>query len=245
MKISILNKEGSHQEGSQQETLQETPANGLLDAPVGTLIVAGWTGRNRAAVEHHIEELKAIGVPPPSTTPLFYRCSPELASTDRDQYFLGDTASGEVEPVLLFDGNGWYLGTGSDHTDRAWETQSVAVSKQMCPKPLAASAWRFDDVSARLDQMTIKSWVRDTGADAWRLYQDGTLAQIMPLTELLALSTLEQLHRPGTLSVMLCGTVPTIGTIAPATFFKFELADPATGQSISHEYRCNYLPVAA
>jgi len=119
MKISIPSKEGS--------------VNGALDAPIGTLIVAGWTGRNLAAVEHHIEELKAIGVPPPSTTPLFYRASPQLTSTEREQFFLGDTASGEVEPVIVFDGKDWYLGTGSDHTDRAWETQSVAVSKQMCP----------------------------------------------------------------------------------------------------------------
>ena len=219
--------------------------NGDIQAPVGTLTVAGWTGRNRAAVEHHIEELKAIGVPPPSTTPLFYRVSPELASTDEQQFFLGDTASGEVEPVIIYDGKDLYLGTGSDHTDRAWETQSVAVSKQMCPKPIAASAWRFEDIKDHLDQLTIKSWVRDSQAQQWRLYQDGTLAQIMPLTALLELSKMTHNHRPGTLSVMLCGTVPTIGTIAPATFFKFELGDPVAGQTIAHAYQSNYLPVAA
>lgn len=222
--------------------------NGYLDAPVGNLIVAGWTGRNRAAVEHHIEELKAIGVPPPSTTPLFYRVSPELASADSEQYFLGDTASGEVEPVIVFDGKDLYLGTGSDHTDRAWETQSVAVSKQMCPKPIAPKLWRFEDVKDRLDHLTIKSWVCDNESDRenekWRLYQDGTLAQIMPLADLLDLSGLTSNHRAGTLSVMLCGTVPTIGTIAPAKYFKFEIADPVLGQSIIHEYHCTYLPVA-
>lgn len=219
--------------------------NGDIQAPVGTLTVAGWTGRNRAAVEHHIEELKAIGVPSPSTTPLFYRVSPELASTDREQYFLGDTASGEVEPVVIYDGKDLYLGTGSDHTDRAWETQSVAVSKQMCPKPVAPSAWRFEDVKGHLDQLTIKSWVRDSETDSWRLYQDGSLMQIMPLGDLLELSQIIAKHKAGTLSVMLCGTVPTIGTIAPAKFFKFEIADAVLGQTITHEYHCNYLPVAA
>mgnify|MGYP000547073933 CR=1 FL=1 len=29
-------------------------------------MIAGWTGRDVAALEHHIEELKAIGVQPPS-----------------------------------------------------------------------------------------------------------------------------------------------------------------------------------
>lgn len=219
--------------------------HGLLDAPVGTLIIAGWTGRDRAAVEHHIEELKAIGVPPPSITPLFYRASPQLASTDIEQFFLGDTASGEVEPAIIFDGEHFFLGTGSDHTDRAWETKSVAVSKQMCPKPIAPYAWRFEDVKNHLDQVTIKSWVRDDEADEWRLYQDGSLAQIMSLIDLLELSRLTSMHRPGTLSVMLCGTVPTIGIIAAAKFFKFEMADALEGRSISHEYHGNYLPVAA
>src|SRR5580658_7830340 len=42
---------------------------------VDNLVVAGWTGRDRAAVEHHIKELAAIGVKPPATTPIFYRAS--------------------------------------------------------------------------------------------------------------------------------------------------------------------------
>ena len=37
------------------------------------LVVAGWTGRDMSAVQHHIDELAAIGVPAPSTVPLFYR----------------------------------------------------------------------------------------------------------------------------------------------------------------------------
>ena len=40
---------------------------------IDTLIVAGWAGRDAHAIEHHIEELAAIGVPRPSTVPLFYR----------------------------------------------------------------------------------------------------------------------------------------------------------------------------
>ena len=40
-----------------------------------TLIVAGWTGRDEAALRHHIEELAAIGVPRPSSVPVFYRNS--------------------------------------------------------------------------------------------------------------------------------------------------------------------------
>ncbi len=51
-------------DGNQQITLQP-----------GELIIAGWTGRNEAALRHHIEELAAIGVPRPSSVPVFYRNS--------------------------------------------------------------------------------------------------------------------------------------------------------------------------
>ncbi len=37
------------------------------------LVIAGWTGRDAATVEHHIAELEAIGVARPRTVPCFYR----------------------------------------------------------------------------------------------------------------------------------------------------------------------------
>src|SRR5271170_657328 len=42
------------------------------------LVIAGWAARDEASVKHHIEELAAIGVPPPSSVPLFYRTSASL-----------------------------------------------------------------------------------------------------------------------------------------------------------------------
>ena len=42
------------------------------------LIMAGWTGRDATAVEHHVAELAALGVAPPSAVPLFYRMDPAL-----------------------------------------------------------------------------------------------------------------------------------------------------------------------
>ena len=43
-------------------------------AEIDELVIAGWTGRDVAALEHHIEELKAIGVQPPSSVPLTTMC---------------------------------------------------------------------------------------------------------------------------------------------------------------------------
>ncbi|MDX1607313.1 MAG: DUF2848 family protein, partial [Candidatus Competibacterales bacterium] len=114
--------------GPAGETVALAPTTGL---------VAGWTGRDRAAVERHIEELAALGVPPPSTVPLYYRIAAGLFTTDGRIQVVGDHSSGEAEPVLLDDGDRLWLGLGSDHTDRDLETHSVALAKQVCAKPLA------------------------------------------------------------------------------------------------------------
>jgi hypothetical protein len=36
-------------------------------------VIAGWTGRDAAAVEKHIKELEVLGVKPPATTPFLSR----------------------------------------------------------------------------------------------------------------------------------------------------------------------------
>src|SRR5437867_11860386 len=65
------------------------------------LVVAGWTGRDKAAVEHHIAELAAIGVKRPRTVPCFYRLGANLLTTAREVEVVGEDSSGEVEFVLV------------------------------------------------------------------------------------------------------------------------------------------------
>ena len=54
-------------------TLETSAGTRALQVDVQQLVIAGWAGRNREAIEHHIEELAAIGVPRPSAVPLYYR----------------------------------------------------------------------------------------------------------------------------------------------------------------------------
>ena len=70
---------------------------------IHTAIVAGWAGRDKAAVERHIVELEELGVPRPSATPLFYRVSAARVTTDAEIESTA-AASGEVEAVLLRSG---------------------------------------------------------------------------------------------------------------------------------------------
>ncbi|PKP62018.1 MAG: DUF2848 domain-containing protein, partial [Alphaproteobacteria bacterium HGW-Alphaproteobacteria-8] len=149
---------------------------GALDFTPTAAVVAGWTGRDPARVAHHIAELEALGVAPPSTTPLYYRVSAALLTQADAIEALGADTSGEAEPVLIRHGGALWLGLGSDHTDRALEAHSVAHSKQVCAKPLARALWPLDDPGATLDALELRCWLRE--ADGWRLYQEGTLAAL-------------------------------------------------------------------
>jgi hypothetical protein len=118
-----------------------------IAADLRDLVVAGWTGRDSATVEHHIAELAAIGVARPSTVPCFYRVGINLLTTATHLDFTGSDSSGEAEFILVSLPQGLYVAVGSDHTDRKVESYGVTVSKQMCPKPVSHELWRFTDLN--------------------------------------------------------------------------------------------------
>ena len=112
-----------------------------LDIDIQELIIAGWAGREQAGIDEHIEELRAIGVTPPSSTPLFYQVAANQLTTAPEIQVLGDQSSGEAEVVLVGTPDGTLVAIGSDHTDREAEAWSVAHSKQVCAKPVSHQAW--------------------------------------------------------------------------------------------------------
>lgn len=211
------------------------------------LAIAGWAGRDQAAVQHHIDELAALGVAPPSEIPLFYYVSPLLATQDNYIDFLGSSHSGEVEICLLCDDAGeLWVSIASDHTDRALEAYSVAASKQICAKPIAQEAWRLTDVLAHWDMLEISANIEIDGNT--RLYQHSTIAQLRHIDDLLHRLP-EQLRnaegKPLSGLLLLCGTVPAIGGIAcQADKFSIQLYDPIRKRSISHHYHISNLPIS-
>lgn len=219
-------------------TVDGTP----LDLDVTDLVIAGWTGRDPAAIQHHIDELAALGVPAPSATPLYYRVSAALLTAAPRIEAVGDASSGEVEPMIVQAGDRRWLGLGSDHTDRALETHSVAMSKQVCAKPCAAELWPWEQVAGRLEEIRLESWIEEGGE--WAPYQQGTLASIRPLADLLAGSGLAKLAADGP-AAMMCGTFGARGGVRPAARFRMRMTDPASGRQISHEYATETLPVIA
>jgi hypothetical protein len=222
--------------------VEGSPAARPLRVALTELVVAGWAGRDRAAIEHHIEELAAIGVPRPSTVPLYYRVAENLMTQAERIQVLGSESSGEVETFVFSASGEMYVSLASDHTDRKLETLGVALSKQICAKPLARSAWRFAEVAGHWDEMIIRSYIEENGARV--LYQEGPLATLRPPLELIAGFTGGAAALPDGTG-MICGTVGAIGGIRPAPVFAMELFDPVLGRTIEHAYRIEQLPEVA
>ena len=209
---------------------------------IDDLVIAGWTGRDVAALNHHIEELKAIGVQPPSKVPLYYRVAAHmLTQADRIQV-LGDDTSGEVEPVLVGAADRLWVTVGADHTDRKLEGYGVAVSKQVCPKVIGRTAWRFEEVEPHWDRLMLRSFIAEGGKKV--LYQEGALAEIRAPRELIAgWRNGDKKLPPGV--AMFCGTLPAIGGIRSSSRFEMEIEDPVLGRTLSHAYDVQPLPLVS
>jgi len=72
---------------------------------------------------------------------------------------LGPDSSGEIEPVIVSLADGLWVTVGSDHTDRKAETVGIALSKQLCVKPLANVLWKLDEVAAHWDELFLRAHV--------------------------------------------------------------------------------------
>ncbi len=212
-----------------------------LDARIDQFVIAGWAGRDIAAIEHHIEELAAIGVPRPSAVPLYYRVAANQLTQDASFQVVGPHSSGEVEALVFAHAGELYVSLTSDHTDRKLEAHSVALSKQICAKPVARTAWRLREVEGHWDELQVESAIVENGARV--VYQQGTLASLRDARDLIAGYTGGQPLPDGV--GMSCGTVAVIGGIRPAPEFHMALRDPRLGRSIEHSYRLEILPEIA
>ncbi|MBI4321902.1 MAG: DUF2848 family protein [Chloroflexi bacterium] len=197
-------------------------------------VMAGYTGRDQAAVMKHIEELRQHGVAAPDRIPTFYPVIGDRLTTAERIEVLGHRTSGEAEFVLLFAVDQLYVGVGSDHTDRELEEETIIKSKQMCAKVVSRDLWRYEDVKERWDDLLLRSWVGGEGRET--LYQEGRLARMMTVETLVGLT---KEHIRGTVDglALYSGTLPMLtGEFVYSSYFEAELLDERTGNAL----RCAY-----
>jgi len=202
---------------------------------IESLVIAGWTGRDEAALKKHIRELEALGVRPPRAAPMFYRVSASLFCHATQIEVSGLDTSGEVEFVLIKSGDGLRVAVGSDHTDRKAETTGVTLSKQLCAKPVSVDSWAYDEVKAHWNKLILRSWILENGEKV--LYQEGTVDHMRSPDDLLSRYPL----KPG--QAMFCGTFAAKGGIRPSARFEMELEDPVLRRRLTHAYTIKTLPV--
>lgn len=203
-------------------------------------VIAGWTGRDQRALEHHIRELEELGIQRPASTPIYYRVSVSRITTESEIQVCANESSGEVEFVLTRIDGRLCVGVGSDHTDRKVETLGVTLSKQSCEKPIGQDFWPMTEVVGHWDQLRLRSWILEDGEK--KLYQDGPVTTMLDPHELIG-GWSEGGGKLAEGTIMFCGTLAAIGGIRPSTSFECELHDPVLDRRIRHTYEAECLAV--
>jgi hypothetical protein len=211
--------------------VEELPSHRRLALAPEIVVVAGYTGRDRQLVEEHIDELARAGIPRPTAVPAFYSVSPQRVACPATTLAAGPHSSGEVEPVLVVTPQGWWVGVGSDHTDRLLERRDVAESKRHGTKVLGEQVIPYESVADRWDRLCLRSF-----ADG-HLYQEGRLEDLLAPEDLLA-QAISALGSQPTALMLFMGTVAVRdGALRYAREFAGELFDPEGGLSLPLRYR--------
>lgn len=200
------------------------------------IINAGYTGRDQAAVQAHIDELKEEGIPAPDKTPVYFTKFEERMTQENSFEVLDETDhSGEAEFALLFDNGEVYVGAGSDHTDRKLETVDIPKAKQVYPNTISRDLWKLSDVVDHWDDIVIRSWVKVDGVRT--LFQEAALTAMLDANDIID-RVKELLVDPEDTQglVVYSGTVASIIKSEYSPYFEVELEDPVLGRKLRNYY---------
>ena len=130
--------------------LKLSPDGGPVDLEDPLVAIVGYSGHDPSAVQVHLDELAAHGVPQPAVFPAVWELDASTLAPAGSIEADPARSSGEAEPVLMRAGGHWYVSVGSDHTDRELERSSMAAAKSSCPKVVASECWPLADVEGAL-----------------------------------------------------------------------------------------------
>ncbi len=202
-------------------------------------VLCGYTGRDQSAVRRHIEELKKEGIESPPSVPTFYPKPPQDLAFEGNILVEGKETSGEIEYVLLVDGDDIYVGVGSDHTDRELERFDILKSKQVSPVVFSKNLWNYRDIKDHWDQIEIRSRVIKNQESAE--YQDSILGTILTPEELISMVQ-QKVDGPLKGIAIFSGTPPLMTEkMIFADRFEGELLDPILKRKITIGYSIHTL----
>lgn len=202
-----------------------------LSVDIKNLMVVGFSGKDIAKTMEHIKELEKEGVKCPKDVPVPYQCDPQIVTRKPVIDVIGGKTSGEAEYLILCHAGKFYIGIGSDHTDRDLEAVSIHKSKQLCLKPCSEEFWDYEEVKDHLSALRIVSTQVVDGETVE--YQNGVAGDMLPFDTLL-----EKVKAEAPLEdcLIYTGTVPLLHGFKFGSTFSCELIDDALGRSLSLSY---------
>jgi Protein of unknown function (DUF2848) len=220
-------------------TVEEHAGRTPLAFTVRHIVCAGYTSRDRAEAERHIQELQSLGIARPQEVPVFFAVASYLATAAQVIEVQGPFTSGEAEFALILGPGGPWVTVASDQTDRFVERHSVPAAKQLCPKVLGPTVWPLAEVAGHWDDLELRAWVRS--GRKRRLYQEAKLGSLLGPETLLA-GLRRRVGRALDGVVLLSGTVPTVeGQLVYGDAYELELGDPHLGRVIRTQYAVRVL----
>lgn len=212
-------------------TIQTLNGNKDLNFDLEQLLVVGFAGKDIEKTMEHIRELEEEGIKCPKSVPVLYQCSKELLTTAENIEVIGTKTSGEVEYLILVHDNKYYIGVGSDHTDRELEAVSIHKSKQLCLKPYATTFWPYDEIKDHFDTIKLESSQVLNGEKI--SYQHGLTSDLLSLDTII-----EKLKKEVDVnnSIIYTGTVPLEKGFQYGESFACRIIDEKLNRSIDLQY---------
>lgn len=184
----------------------------------------------------HIHELEKEGVKCPSEVPVPYQCDPQIVTRKEIIDVIGPKTSGEAEYLILCHEGKFYIGIGSDHTDREMEAVSIHKSKQVCLKPCSVEFWDYEEVKDHLPQLRLISTQVVDGKEID--YQNGVAGDLLPFDVII-----EKVQKEVPLEdcLIYTGTVPLLNGFRFGEQFSARLVDDQLGRELSLTYKIHVI----
>jgi hypothetical protein len=235
-------------------TVQSQQRSERLSFPIGSVSGARYAGRDVEATRRELDEILARDkhfTMATHTNPSIFHIGRYLLTQGFEFEVQGPLTGGEAEVVVIRLGDQLYITAGSDQCDRELDSLFPDKPKQMCPHPIAAVAWPYDEVREHWDSLRISSHVV-SGSYTVPL-QDSALSELVDLEYLLAMDAVQRLADP---MILYCGSVEFLESAAETVEdnelpegtargvgdeFHFRLHDPVLERTINHRYRAKPL----
>lgn len=180
------------------------------------------------------------------TNPSIFRIARYLLTQDTEFEVQGTMTGGEGEVVAIRDGGEIFISVGSDQCDRELDPIFPDKPKQMCPHPIATTAWPYAEIEGHWDELRIQSTVTVQGHAV--PLQDSPLDALVTLDYLLDMPSVRSLPD---IAVLYSGSSPFLDSaedavkehdLSPFTTwgvgdsFSVRLYDPVLERAIEHAF---------